>query len=101
MVWEQRRNRAKRSERNAQAVARGEAVERDEGRDGWFGADGLIMGLIIVAGSLLLGGATALCWCFTANALLDNAQAQDRPAQIEQMVSVTHSFLFREYKIEY
>jgi hypothetical protein len=42
-----------------------------------------------------------LCWCFTANALLDRSKPEFRPVEIVEFWSTTHSFLFREYEIEY
>lgn len=59
------------------------------------------MSLVLVAGSFLLGGLTMLCWCFSANAILDRSPAELRPVQITDMLMTTHSFLFREYTIEY
>ena len=52
-------------------------------------------------GSILLGSGIVLCWCFTANALLDNSKPEFRPVEIVEFWSTTHSFLFREYEIEY
>jgi hypothetical protein len=59
------------------------------------------MGLIAVAGAILLGGLTMLCWWFTANAWLDNSPATFRPVMITGMVQVTHNLILREYKVEY
>ena len=102
LAREQRRGRARLAERNAAALARGEAVEQPAAaKAGWFGAHGVVMGLILIAGALLLGGLTVLCWCYTANALLDSSPPRFRPVQIDRMVQVTHKAIFREYKIEY
>ena len=92
-----RRERARRAERNAEAAARGEALEAD----GPKAARAWLMGLLVASGSLVLGAATMLCWCFTANALLDRSPPRYRPAEIDEMVQVTHHAIFREYKIEY
>ena len=48
-----------------------------------------------------MGGMTTLCWAFTVNALLDDSPPDFQAAQIQGLVTVTHSFIFREYKIEY
>jgi len=66
-----------------------------------FGAHGLLMTLIISLGALLLGGVVVLCWCFAASALLDKSKPEPRPVGIVEFWSTTHSFLFREYQIEY
>ena len=87
--------------RNERALAAGEAVELDAPKRGLFGSHGLIMTLVIGFGSLMLGGVIVLCWCFTANALLDNSKPGFRPVEIVEFWSTTHSFLFREYEIEY
>jgi hypothetical protein len=101
-AFEQHRRGVKREERNRLALATGEPVELDISRGrSWIGIRGVFMGLILVAGALVLGGATTLCWTFTANAMLDHSPPRYRPIQIDRMISVTHSFLFREYKIEY
>ena len=42
-----------------------------------------------------------ICWYFTANALLDKSKPEFRPVEIVEFWSTTHSFLFREYEIEY
>lgn len=101
LVLEQRNARIRRSQRNAEATAQGEAFEPPVAKSGWFGSHGVGMGLIIIAGSLLLGGLTAVCWAFTANALLDRSPAAYRPIQVDETVSVTHNMIFREYKVEY
>ena len=101
LIWEGLARRRKQAEHNARAAATGEAVELEPGRQGWFGTHGVILGLVVIAGSLGLGGATMLCWAFTANALLDRSPAALRPVAITEMVMTTHSFLFREYTIEY
>jgi hypothetical protein len=87
--------------RNEKALAAGEAVELEAAKRGLFGAHGLLLTVVIGAGSLLLGGGTVLCWCLTANALLDKSTPEFRPVQIVEFWTTTHSFLFREYEIEY
>lgn len=102
-LWlHERRTQRQRRERNAQAEAAGEAIEVGEatafqqrGLHGWF------LKIILPVGCLLLGAATALCWCFTINACLDASAAEMRPALITEMTMTTHSFLFRHYDMEY
>jgi hypothetical protein len=61
------REERKRRARNKEALARGEPVELEAGRKrGWLGGHGIILGLLLLAGAILLGGGTMLCWCFTA-----------------------------------
>jgi hypothetical protein len=102
-LWaEQAKARRKRAERNAEAVARGEAIEPDFRRKrGPFGDHGLFVILILFAGSLLMGGLTFFCWAITANAWLDGSPATPKPILIDEMVEVTHKAIFREYKIKY
>ncbi|HET6883239.1 MAG TPA: hypothetical protein VFI31_23920 [Pirellulales bacterium] len=102
-LWlHERRTQRRRHERNALAEAAGEAIEVGEasafqqgGLHGWF------LKIILPFGCLLLGAATALCWCFTINACLDTSASEMRPAIITNMTMTTHSFLFRHYDIEY
>ncbi|MBI2825404.1 MAG: DUF3592 domain-containing protein [Planctomycetia bacterium] len=93
--------RKKAAERNAQAAATGQPLELQPAKRGWFGSHGAILGLVIVAGSLLLGGVTMVCWCFTANAILDRSPPQFKPVVITDMIMETHSFLIRNYQIKY
>jgi hypothetical protein len=97
----QARARRELAARNERAVAAGEAVELDSPKRGLFRAHGLIMTLVIGFGALLLGGGIVLCWCFTANALLDDSKPQFCPVEIVDFWSTTHSFLLRQYEIEY
>jgi hypothetical protein len=97
----QARNRRELAARNEKALAAGEAVEFDARKRGLFGAHGFLMTLVIGLGGLMLGGVTVLCWCDTANALLDNSKPEFRPVEIVEFWSTTHSFLLREYEIEY
>ena len=102
LAAQQSKARRKSAERNAEALARGEAVEPDLGRKrGPFSNHGLIMTLVLAAGSLLLGGLTFYCWAITANAWLDGSPATSKPIQIDEMVEVTHHAIFREYKLKY
>ena len=97
----QARARRELTARNEEAVAAGEAVELEARKRGVFGAHGLLMTLLLGFGALLLGGVIVLCWCYTANALLDTSKPEFRPVEIVEFWSTTHSFLFREYEIEY
>jgi hypothetical protein len=97
----QARERARRATRNLRAAASGGAIEAEPPQKGWFGIHGLFLGLVIGSGALGLGGLTFLCWCFTANAWLDDSAAAPRAVLIEQVWTTTHSFILREYTIEY
>ena len=97
----QARSRRDLAARNEKALVAGEAVELEARKRGPFGAHRLVMTLVIGLGALLLGGLVVLCWCLTANALLDNSKPEFRPVEIVEFWSTTHSFLFREYEIEY
>jgi hypothetical protein len=99
--YRQFHSRRQRQRRNAQAIASGEALEWEPEEQGWFGSHGPLMGLVMIAGALGLGGATMLCWCFTLNALADRSPPELRPVRIDELVMTTHHFLFREYTIEY
>jgi hypothetical protein len=104
LAWLARRQARARRElaaRNQKAVAAGEAVELEAGKRGLFGAHGLLLTLVIGLGALLMGGLTVLCWCYTANAVLDTSKPQFSPVQIVEFWSTTHNFLFRQYEIEY
>jgi hypothetical protein len=85
-------------QRNVEAVSTGKAIEltQQRGRIRTF-----LFGTVIVAGSILLSGVTFLCWCYTANALLDDSLAKPENVEITEMIEVTHSFIFREYKLKY
>lgn len=85
-------------ERNVAAMNSGTAVEMPltsslPGR--------LFFWAIMFVGGTGLVGLTVYCWCLTANALLDRSPAQRRPVEIDEMLQVTHSFIFREYKLKY
>ncbi len=96
------REERKRRARNEEALARGEPVELEAGRKrGWLGGHGIILGLLLLAGAILLGGGTMLCWCFTANALLDSSPAHPRLVRVDDLIKRTHNFIFREYLIKY
>src|SRR5260221_3592026 len=102
-IWALKRKEARqRDERNAAAVAAGEPVEVDPGSSGTGkGIKGWGFVLILGFGGALLGGGTALCWCFTINALFDRSPPQLRPVQITEMIVTTHNFIFREYSMKY
>jgi hypothetical protein len=53
-------------------------------------------GMVFVVGAIL-----TFCTGATMNALLDDSPPVSRPVQIDRMVSVTHYFILREYKIQY
>jgi hypothetical protein len=97
----QARSRRELAARNEKALAAGEAVELEVGKRSLFGVQGLPLTLALGIGALLLGGVVVLCWCFTANALLDKSKPELRPVEIVEFWSTTHTFLFREYEIEY
>jgi hypothetical protein len=97
----QARSRSELAARNEKALAAGEAVELEARNRGPFGAHGLLMTVVIGLGALLLGGAIVLCWCLTANAMLDKSRPDFRPVEVVEFWSTTHSFLLREYEIEY
>jgi hypothetical protein len=104
LAWLARRQARARRElaaRNEKALAAGEAVEVEGRKRGLFGAYGLLMTLVLGLGALMLGGVVVLCWCFSANALLDKSKPEFRPVEIVEFWSTTHSFLLREYEIEY
>ncbi|HET6898180.1 MAG TPA: hypothetical protein VFK70_07525, partial [Vicinamibacteria bacterium] len=93
---EQRRVR----ERAIVARAAGKAVEAERPFLG-TGFRGGLLRAVVAAGSLLLGGVTAMCWCFMANAWLDRSPARAVPATIVGMTMITHALMFREYELEY
>ena len=101
LATHQARIRKQMAARNEKALAAGEALELEPRKRGLFGAHGLLMTLVIGSGSLLIGGLTVLCWCMTANALLDQSKPDLRPVDIVEFWSTTHSFIFREYQMEY
>ena len=87
-------------ERALAALATGKAVEVGTPFMG-HGLRAWVLRVVVVAGSLLLGGLTAVCWCFMANAWLDRSPSRPVPATIVGMTMTTHTFLFREYELEY
>jgi hypothetical protein len=52
-------------------------------------------------GSIGFGALTALCWCFTVNAWLDDSPAEFRAAEIAERRIETRGGVFREYLVEY
>jgi hypothetical protein len=104
LAWQGVAERKNAADRNRRARESGEAVEVEvelDQKNAWFGVHGLLMGLILIAGAILMGGLTMLCWCFTANAVLDRSPAEPRLVKIGDMIMTTHSGIFREYTIEY
>jgi hypothetical protein len=98
VIWQQRSEKRKREERNAAAAAAGQAVEV-EASIGLVSS--IFLGVIVFAGSLLMGGLTAGCWALTLNAWLDDSPPTPRPVRIVEMVSVTHNFILRRFEIKY
>jgi hypothetical protein len=97
--WLATRKRAKQAEqRNLDNLAAGKAIELEHRmgtiRKGFYG-------LLIVAGSILLGACTFMCWCFTANALLDASPVKTKNVRITNMIQTTHDFIIRDYRIKY
>ena len=102
LVWHSTSEKKKTAERNRQSQELGEAMEVELAqKHAWFGVQGLLMSLVLIAGAVLMGGATMLCWCFTANAMLDRLPSEPRLVKIGDMIMTTHSGIFREYTIEY
>jgi hypothetical protein len=95
-----RREQVRVRERALVAQAAGKAVEAETPFLG-HGLYGGILRVVVAAGSLLLGGVTAVCWCFMANAWLDPSPSRAVPATIVGMTMTTHAFLLREYELEY
>jgi hypothetical protein len=95
-----RREQEKAAARSVAAQAQGGAVETTVPFLG-TGAHKWLIGVLLVLGAPLLGAATALCWCFMANAWLDTTAARPVPAKVEAMTQTTHAFVFREYEIEF
>lgn len=70
----------------ALAHARGEALE--VGASSFWGQRGLygfVIKVLVIPGAFLIGGGTALCWCFSANALLDHSPTAFKAVQIESV----------------
>jgi hypothetical protein len=65
------------------------------------GVQGWVLRVVVFAGALLLGGLTAVCWCFMANAWLDRSPARPMPATVRGLTMTTRAFVFREYELEY
>jgi hypothetical protein len=101
-----RRYRQRRRHLQHAALAAGEALEVDptpassgEGRLNWAGR--LFVSLGAAMGAAVIGGLTGVCWAFSLNALLDRSPPQNQPAQIREMVVVTHELIVREYRLKY
>jgi hypothetical protein len=93
-----RRKRQQTEQRNLDAASTGKAIELVHHRGP---IRTFLFGSVIVAGAILLAGLTFLCWCFTANALLDRSPARPENVELTEMIQITHSFIFREYKLKY
>ncbi|HUY92670.1 MAG TPA: hypothetical protein VMV10_28275 [Pirellulales bacterium] len=79
-----RREQRRIAERNAQALASGEAVEFGSASFwGQRGLYGFVIKALLIPGIFLVGGMTVLCWCFTANAWLDDSPATLQAATVE------------------
>jgi hypothetical protein len=87
-------------ERALAALATGKAVEVGTPFMG-HGLRAWVLRVVVLAGSLLVGGLTAVSWCLMANAWLDRSPSRPVPAIIVGMTMTTHTFLFREYELEY
>ncbi|MCG6156392.1 hypothetical protein [Rubinisphaera margarita] len=64
-------------------------------------ASGLIDRIALAAGCGLFATLLALEVVFLSNAMLDRSESQFEPVQIVDFWQTTHSFLFRDYSIEY
>ncbi len=98
IIWSvlSRRRERQLAARNQEAAATGDVVIVPTAKTGLF------MGLLILAGSGLIGTACVMGFAMSANALLDHGPVEDeKPVLISEMVMVTHNYIFREYKIEY
>jgi hypothetical protein len=84
--------------RNRAAAASGEAIDQSLSMH-WLKLVG--MGLVLLTGSILICGATVLCWAFTANALLDKSPSKPVPVRITEMIQTTHGGIFREYQMKF
>lgn len=86
--------------RAARAQAEGTAVETGTPFVG-HGLHGWVLRGVLAIGAPFLGGLTALCWCFMANAWLDGSAPRPVAATVERMTMTTHAFVFREYELEF
>jgi hypothetical protein len=94
----QLRKRRKSLERNEMSAMVGRAVELDY-KENFLVRN--FMRLVILSGSILMGAVITVSWCFTANALFDNSPEKLSQVDITKMTQVTHSYIFREYQLEY
>ncbi len=103
LVIESRVEEHKRRALNERSLETGGPIQwSQEGDQGWSASmGGGFISVILIAGSLLLGGLTVLCWAFTINSLLDNSPPDVRKVEIDQLVVSTRYFIFREFTIEY
>lgn len=102
MLWSvlkgQRAQRAKIISQNEEALANGgviQTVPKSGGFSGWF------LVIFMAFGSILLGGMTFLCWCWTLNAWLDSSPSQPRPVRVTDMIHTTHKGIVRTYEIKF
>jgi hypothetical protein len=101
LSWSMRKTRGKTQQNNQEAAKQGGAVEIPwQPKRGFFG-QGIFLGIVLFLGGLLLGGGTMLCWALSVNALYDSSRVKKQPIHIRNAWIKTHSFLFREYTIEY
>ena len=94
-----RKERRARADRNERGLASGEAVELEAPAGGVIGR--VFLGLILLAGSVLLGAMTAVCIAFSINALLDDSAPRAELVRIEDLTMVTTNFVYREYVVDY
>jgi hypothetical protein len=96
------RRRRLRARANLEALQSGEALDvTPEGKRGWFGNHGILIGALIVCGALVIGGLAFVCLFFAANAWFDRSPVQLKPVHIVQLVQKTHRLVIREYIVEY
>jgi hypothetical protein len=88
-------------ERNARAMASGEALEIAPAEPERSRIRAYAIGVFVFAIGLMIGGYTVLCWCFAVNAWLDGSQPALKPAEIRGVKTLTYEFVFREYVVEY
>ena len=96
--WAGVRRARRLTERNAKALAAGEAVELMLAPSR---SSRILTFFVAPLGGVLLGGMTLFCWCATANAVFDRSAKKPVPVAITEMTQVTHSFVIRVYEIEF
>ena len=98
VLWYQRTLRQRLREKNETALQTGDAIELEANvglLSKWF------FSIVIAAGAILMCSLTSMMWAWTANAVFDKSQPREELVQVNDMIMVTHSFIFREYKLEY